>query len=59
MAWLSAFEAALDIRAQMHAQRAPAALGQHVEIAARLRRLDHAEGVFLLRAPADPRRRRR
>src|SRR5258708_17654991 len=31
----------------MNAQRAPAAFGKHVEIAARLRRLDDAEAVFL------------
>ena len=33
----------------MDAQHAPVALGQHLEIAARLRRLDDAEGVFLAR----------
>ncbi len=30
----------------MHTERASSALGEHVEIAARLRRLDHAERVF-------------
>ena len=38
-----------DMRAEMHAQHAPIALGQHLEIAARLRRLDDTEGVFLVR----------
>ena len=33
----------------MHAQRAPAALGEHVEIAAGLGRLDHAEARLLAR----------
>ena len=37
------------MRAEMHAQHPPFALGQHLEIAARLRRLDDAEGVFLVR----------
>ena len=32
---------------QMHAQSAPPAVGQDLEIAAGLRRLDHAESVFL------------
>ena len=36
-------EAGLDIRAEMHAQRAPPALRQHLEIAARLCRLEQAE----------------
>ena len=38
-----------DMRAEMHAQHPPVALGQHLEIAARFRRLDDAEGVFLIR----------
>ena len=38
---------------------APAALGEHLEIAARLRRLDDAEGVGLPGHRQDPRRRRR
>src|ERR1700731_1876663 len=41
------FQAGLEIALEMHAQRAPAALGQHVEIAARLRRLDDAERGLL------------
>src|ERR1700681_2294452 len=40
-------QAGVEIALQMHAQRAPAALGQHVEIAAGLRRLDHAERGLL------------
>ena len=39
-------------RPQMHAQRAAAALGQHLEIAARLRRLDDAEACTSAPAPA-------
>src|SRR5260370_12337454 len=35
------------MRAEMHAQHTPAALGQHLEVAARLRRLDDGEGEFL------------
>jgi len=42
-------EIALYILAQVHAQGAPAAFRQHREIAAGLRRLDHAEGVLLSR----------
>ena len=34
---------------EMHAKRTPAALGEHVEIAARLRRLDDAEACLLAR----------
>src|SRR6202171_4158693 len=37
----------LEIALEMHAQRTAAALGQHVEIATRLRRLDHAESSLL------------
>ena len=33
----------------MHPQHAPVAFGQHLEIAARLRRLDDTEAVFLPR----------
>src|SRR3981189_1162678 len=33
----------------MDAQDTPVALGQHLEVAARLRRLDNTEGVFLVR----------
>jgi hypothetical protein len=33
----------------MDAQDTPATLGQHLEVAARLRRLDDTEGVFLVR----------
>ncbi len=40
-------QAGFEITLEMHPQRAPAALGQHVEIATRLRRLDHAEAGFL------------
>src|SRR3982074_3294863 len=36
-----------EIALQMHAQGAPAALGQHVKIAARLRRLDHPKTGLL------------
>ena len=43
----SVFSARCEIALEMHAQRAPAALGQHVEIAARLRRLDDAEARLL------------
>src|SRR5580704_6158881 len=38
-----------DVRAEMDAQEAPVAFGQHFEVAARLRRLDDAKGVFLIR----------
>src|SRR6478736_8140109 len=37
------------MRAEMYTQHPPSAFGQHLEIAARLRRLDDAEGVFLVR----------
>src|SRR5687767_7174185 len=36
---------AAHIGAQVHAQRAPAALGEHAEVPARLSRLDHSERV--------------
>ena len=39
----------IDIARQVHTQKTPAALGEHVEIAARLRRLDDAEAVGLTR----------
>ncbi len=42
-------EAGIEIAFEVDAKRAPAALGEHLEIAARLRRLDNAEGVFLAR----------
>ena len=38
-----------DMGAEMHAQHPPVALGQHLEIAARFRRLDDTESVFLVR----------
>src|ERR1700676_4043681 len=38
-----------DVRAEMDAQHTPVAFGQDIEIAARLRGLDDAEGVFLAR----------
>src|SRR5580765_1609560 len=37
------------VRPQVRAQRAAFALGQYLEIAARLRRLHHAEGILLAR----------
>ena len=45
----SVLQAGGHVRAEMDAQRAPAALGQHLEVAARLGRLDDAEGVLLAR----------
>src|SRR6478752_4271836 len=39
----------LEVTLEMDTQRAPAAFGQHVEIAARLRRLDDAKAGFLAR----------
>ena len=47
-----------DVRAEMHAERAAVALHQHLEVPSCLGRLDHAEGVLPVRAPADRRRRR-
>src|SRR5580704_16215406 len=38
-------ETGLEITGDVHPERPPAALGEHVEIAARLRRLDDPEGV--------------
>ncbi len=37
------------MRAEMHAQHPPIALGQHLEITARFSRLDDTEGIFLVR----------
>jgi hypothetical protein len=42
-------QAGSDVRAEMDAQRTPVAFRQDVEIAARLRGLDDAEGIFLAR----------
>ena len=44
-------EAGGHVRAQVHAQRAPLALGQHLEVAARLRRLDDRRTCTSARAP--------
>src|SRR5579863_9804111 len=38
-----------DVRAEVHAQRAPAAVGENLEVAPRLGGLDDPEGVFLPR----------
>src|ERR1700674_226659 len=42
-------QAGRDVRPEMDAQDTPVALDQHLEVAACLRRLDDAEGVFLVR----------
>src|SRR5579862_2309103 len=39
-------QALLDTIGEMHAQGSAPAVGEHVEVAARLRRLDHAERIF-------------
>ena len=48
MAALSVAKPLATSRAEMDSQHASPALGQHLEIAARLGGLDDAEGVFLI-----------
>ena len=38
-----------DVGSQVHAEGAPAPLGEHLEVAAGLRRFDHPEGEALTR----------